>query len=72
MMWVRSPSPAPLDGRACNREGYGPHSSGVEHFLGKEEVPGSNPGVGSRLNGWNWFLKLVFNRLVFIFFDSLI
>ena len=24
-----------------------PHSSGVEHFLGKEEVPGSNPGVGS-------------------------
>ncbi len=24
-----------------------PHSSGVEHFLGKEEVPGSIPGVGS-------------------------
>ena len=29
--------------------GLGPHSSGAEHFLGKEEVPGSNPGVGSRL-----------------------
>ena len=25
-----------------------PHSSGAEHFLGKEEVPGSNPGVGSK------------------------
>ena len=23
-------------------------SSVVEHFLGKEEVPGSNPGIGSR------------------------
>ena len=30
-------------------KGVGPHSSGAEHFLGKEEVPGSNPGVGSRL-----------------------
>ena len=26
----------------------GPRSSGVEHFLGKEEVTGSNPVVGSR------------------------
>ena len=26
-----------------------PSSSGVERFLGKEEVPGSNPGLGSRL-----------------------
>ena len=24
------------------------HSSGVEHFLGKEEVEGSRPSVGSR------------------------
>ena len=24
-----------------------PHSSGVEHFLGREEVTGSNPVVGS-------------------------
>ena len=39
MMWVRFPSPAP-DG--------GPHSSAVEHFLGKEEVTGSSPVVGSK------------------------
>ena len=31
--------------------GIGRHSSGAEHFLGKEEVPGSNPGVGSRNAG---------------------
>ncbi len=24
-------------------------SSVVEHFLGKEEVPGSNPGIGSKI-----------------------
>ena len=30
-----------------------PSSSGVEHFLGKEEVPGSNPGVGSTTNSIN-------------------
>ena len=24
-----------------------PYSSGVEHFLGKEEVAGSNPAIGS-------------------------
>jgi hypothetical protein len=29
--------------KACFR----PHSSVVEHFLGKEEVTGSNPVVGS-------------------------
>ena len=28
-----------------------PHSSVVEHFLGKEEVTGSSPVVGSRLYG---------------------
>lgn len=27
---------------------FGPRSSGVEHFLGKEEVTGSNPVAGSR------------------------
>ena len=26
----------------------GPHSSAVEHFLGKEEVTGSSPVVGSK------------------------
>ena len=26
-----------------------PHSSVVEHFLGKEEVTGSNPVVGSKI-----------------------
>ena len=52
MMWVRFPSPAP-NWKDVHRpwvtKGVGPHSSGAEHFLGKEEVPGSNPGVGSRL-----------------------
>ncbi len=28
----------------------GPHSSVVEHFLGKEEVTGSSPVVGSNKN----------------------
>ena len=41
MMWVRFPSPAPYE--RCKlgelEEDRGPHSSGVEHFLGKEEVP---------------------------------
>ncbi len=38
IVWVRFPSPAP------ERR---PHSSAVEHFLGKEEVTGSSPVVGS-------------------------
>jgi hypothetical protein len=38
MMWVRYPSPAP---------DFGPRSSGVEHFIGNEEVAGSIPAVGS-------------------------
>lgn len=29
--------------------GTSPSSSGVERFLGKEEVPGSNPGLGSSM-----------------------
>ena len=41
MVWVRFPSPAP---RYVH---LGPHSSAVEHFLGKEEVTGSIPVVGS-------------------------
>ncbi len=40
MMWVRSPSPAPVWVSAHIAQS-------VEHFLGKEEVTGSNPVVGS-------------------------
>ena len=40
MMWVRSPSPAPALGSAHIAQS-------VEHFLGKEEVTGSIPVVGS-------------------------
>ena len=41
MMWVRSPSPAPL--------GQSAHiAQSVEHLHGKEGVTGSNPVVGSR------------------------
>ena len=62
MMWVRSPSPAPADylahvspsGRAPGDArmralaGFRAHiAQSVEHFLGKEEVTGSNPVVGS-------------------------
>ena len=31
----------------------------VEHFLGKEKVPGSNPGVGSILGAWVPFTYLL-------------
>tara|TARA_B100001057_G_scaffold17673_1_gene16351 strand:- start:17669 stop:17917 length:249 start_codon:yes stop_codon:yes gene_type:complete len=49
MMWVRFPSPAPINGRNMSYlSSTSPHSSGAEHFLGKEEVPGSIPGVGSK------------------------
>jgi preprotein translocase SecE subunit len=41
MAWVRFPSPAPI---VC---AISPHSLVVEHFLGKEEVTGSIPVVGS-------------------------
>ena len=41
IMWVRSPSPAPL--------GQSAHiAQSVEHLHGKEGVTGSNPVVGSR------------------------
>jgi hypothetical protein len=36
--WVRFPSPAPF--------WYAHIAQSVEHFLGKEEVTGSNPVVG--------------------------
>ncbi len=36
-----------MDFRVCCK--LSPYSSGVEHFLGKEEVPGSNPGMGSMM-----------------------
>ena len=58
MMAVRVRSPAPLDTgglldvgrRVCGEMRYSrPHSSVVEHFLGKEEVTGSSPVVGSIL-----------------------
>ena len=32
-----------------------PHSSVVEHFLGKEEVTGSNPVVGSKIRRIEFF-----------------
>jgi hypothetical protein len=51
MVWVRFPSPAyTKEGSvalSCCEECSGPHSSGVEHFLGKEEATGSIPVVGS-------------------------
>jgi hypothetical protein len=41
MVWVRFPSPAPMT--------FAHIAQSVEHFLGKEEVTGSNPVVGSKL-----------------------
>ncbi len=43
MMWVRSPSPAPFY-CVC---AFAHIAQVVEHFLGKEEVTGSTPVVGS-------------------------
>ena len=65
MTWVRFPSPAPdterdqtpvfcdVGGRDMIR-GLTPYdfahiAQSVEHFLGKEEVTGSNPVMGSRV-----------------------
>ena len=56
MIRVRFPSPAPPDKNGqgngvttgVSRDASRPHSSVVEHFLGKEEVTGSNPVVGSK------------------------
>ena len=43
MMWVRSPSPAPIQ-IGC---AFAHIAQQVEHFHGKEEVTGSTPVVGS-------------------------
>ena len=45
MMWVRSPSPAPIFVEFDDSSAHIAQS--VEHFLGKEEVTGSNPVMGS-------------------------
>ena len=64
MMWVRFPSPAPskryvgrlsVMAKVLTR----PYSSVVELFLGKEEVTGSSPGMGSRKKRQN----IVWHRL---------
>ncbi len=50
----RFPENAKRPCRASAREGegcLGPRSSGVEHFLGKEEVIGSKPIAGSKHYG---------------------
>jgi hypothetical protein len=53
MMWVRFPSPAPIIGdirrhlRAAETGCPAHIAQSVEHFLGKEEVTGSNPVMGS-------------------------
>ena len=44
MMWVRSPSPAPIVEFV---DSCAHIAQSVEHFLGKEEVTGSNPVMGS-------------------------
>ena len=48
-----------------------PGSSGVEHFLGKEEVTGSNPVLGFR----NWksgsFCQNELDYIVYLFGDEL-
>jgi hypothetical protein len=41
-MRVRFPLPAPLNSRGCAHI-----AQSVEHFLGKEEVTGSNPVMSS-------------------------
>ncbi len=42
IVWVRFPSPAPFEQAHIAQL--------VEHFLGKEEVTGSSPVVGSRMD----------------------
>ena len=42
---------------------FRPHSSVVEHFLGKEEVTGSNPVVGSKVRRIDFYSTHI-NRLV--------
>jgi hypothetical protein len=47
--WVRFPSPAPVE------RSFAHIAQLVEHFLGKEEVTGSSPVVGS--SGVNLFYR---------------
>src|SRR6056297_1315041 len=50
MMWVRFPSPAPSVPAVFRVGSALAHiAQAVEHFLGKEEVTGSSPVVGTRL-----------------------
>ncbi len=53
MLRVRVSSPAPFE-VVCKARftGTGPSSSVVERILGKDEVPGSNPGLGSSFCDW--------------------
>ena len=45
IMWVRFPSPAPIPKKSSAHI-----AQSVEHFLGKEEVTGSNPVMSSRVD----------------------
>ena len=46
IVWVRFPSPAPI----LKKIVLDAHiAQAVEHFLGKEEVAGSSPAVGTNL-----------------------
>ncbi len=50
MMWVRSPSPAPIYSAFVVTNAICAHiAQSVEHFLGKEEVTGSNPVMSSSI-----------------------
>jgi hypothetical protein len=59
MARVRFPLPAPVRGQAgsglpgwvATRKGFAHIAQSVEHFLGKEEVTGSNPVMSSTLPG---------------------
>ncbi len=64
--WVRFPSPAPFQRRSTGREiswlqiliMFLAHiAQSVEHFLGKEEVTGSNPVMGSIILALFFYLK---------------
>ncbi len=48
MVWVRFPSPAPSNSGEAGVDAHIAQS--VEHFLGKEEVTGSIPVMGSMNN----------------------
>lgn len=54
MMRVRFPPPAPYKEQA-----FAHIAQSVEHFLGKEEVTGSNPVMSSTFEGFRDFIGLV-------------